>query len=220
MDNNGYMFFNLLPYREQIKKEQIKQFSLLMGFFAIIAGVLIFIIYSAIAFGIESQESRNKYITEQNQKLDRNIKEISTLKDEIKDTLAKRKVVENLQINRSDSVNILNTIALQLPDGMTLKSIKEVDDKLTIIGTTISNNKVSNYMTNLAASNIFINPELIEVKATQIVTKKQNARVKDDQNISEFTIVVYLKPKVTEDEAKGKGKFKNKKIVPSQVNES
>lgn len=222
MDNKGYIFINLLPYREQIRKEQIKQFSLLMGFFAAIAAFIVFVMYSAFSLEIESQNSRNEYIQKQNKKLDNDIKSIASLKDEIKDTLAKRKVVENLQINRSDSVNILNAISLQLPEGMTLKSVVEEDDKvvqgqtkITIVGTTISNNKVSNYMTALASTDIFVNPELVEVKAIQIPSKKQNAKVKDDQNISEFTINVYLKakPEVIEENKKDKkSSAQNKKV--------
>ena len=83
MDNKGYIFINLLPYREQIRKEQIKQFSLLMGFFAAIAAFIVFVMYSAFSLEIESQNSRNEYIQKQNKKLDNDIKSIALLKDEI-----------------------------------------------------------------------------------------------------------------------------------------
>lgn len=201
LNNNGYTFINLLPYREKIKKEKIKQFSFLMGLFTLLTIFIIFIIYSSLSLEIEQQKLRNNYIAQQNKKLDQNIKEIVTLKEEIKETLEKRKVVEDLQINRSDMVSILNSISQQLPEGVTLKKVTQLDKKVTLTGFTLSNNKVSNYMTNLAKTDIFVNPELVEIKAIQISSKKQNAKVKDDQNMNEFIINVYLKtkPEVFED---------------------
>jgi type IV pilus assembly protein PilN len=200
MKNKGYLFVNLLPYREQIKKEQIKQFSLLMGLFAIVASFILFLIYSLISLEVDAQKSRNQYIETQNKKLDQDIKSIASLKDEIKETLAKRKVVEDLQVDRSDAVSILNALSLQLPEATTLKSISQSNQKITIVGTTTSNNKVSSYMTNLSNTDVFINPELIEVKSVAVTNRKQNARVRDDQSINEFTITVNMKPKVAEEE--------------------
>ena len=201
LNNNGYTFINLLPYREKIKKEKIKQLSFLMGLFTLLTMFIIFIVYSSLSLEIEQQKLRNNYIIQQNKKLDQNIKEIATLKEEIKETLEKRKVVEDLQINRSDMVSILNSISQQLPEGVTLKKVSQLDKKVTLTGMTLSNNKVSNYMTNLAQTDIFVNPELVEIKAIQIPSKKQNAKVKDDQNMNEFIINVYLKtkPEVVED---------------------
>jgi type IV pilus assembly protein PilN len=160
---------------------------------------------------VDGQLARNDFIVKENKKLDEDIKEISNLKEEIKQTLAKRKVVEDLQVDRSDVVNILNILSNQLPDGSSLKSVKQVGSKVTIIGMTQSNNKVSNYMTNLESSQFFTAATLIEIKAIANPSKKLNAKVADDQTYSEFTIEVNLKPKaipVDPNEKKG-----GKKII-------
>lgn len=193
MDKKGYLFINLMPYREAIRKEQIKQFSMLMGFFAIVAGFMVFMAYSAVSLRIDAQNSRNSFIKKANKALDAKIKDISGLRDEIKTTLNKRKVVEDLQANRSDAVNILNEVANRLPDGMTLTEIKQSGDLVMISGTATSNNKVSNYMEALASTDVFENPTLTEVKAIKISSNKKMATVGDDQNLSEFTIMVGLK---------------------------
>ena len=211
MENKGYIFINLLPYREKIRKEKTKQFSLFMALFALAGGAVIFMLSSFINMEIDAQKSRNDFIQKENTKLDNDIKSIAQLKDQIKETLAKRKVVENLQVNRSDAVSLLNEISNQLPEGVTLKSVNQVDDKVTIVGNTQSNNKVSNYMTNLASTTFFMNPELVEIKAVQVAAKKQNAKVGDDQNISEFTMNVYLKNKPDTDEDKKDLKKTNNK---------
>lgn len=214
----GYILINLLPYRDKIKKEQIRQFSLLMIIFAAVAIFINSILYSILILETDAQNSRNEYIINKNKKLDEDIKAIAGLRDEIKATLAKRKVVENLQANNSDSVNILNNIATQLPDGMALKNVSEKDNKITIIGNTLSNNKVSTYITNLISTDFFTNPELVEIKSIQIQSKKQNAKVKDDQNISEFTLNVYIKQKDDEEktEQTRKPKIENKDLKGKQ----
>jgi type IV pilus assembly protein PilN len=207
----GYIVINLLPYREKLKKEKIRQLSLVLGFFAVCAAAVVFVMYSLMNYELNEQEQRNSYIANENKKLDADIKEIANLKNEIKDTLAKRQVVESLQVNRSDAVSILNDISNQLPENTTLKWIKQEGSKITIVGDTTSNNKVSNYMTNLSATNFFINPELVEVKSVQVASSKANSKVSDDQNLNEFTMNVYLKPPVEDEDSTSKKKFKNKK---------
>lgn len=195
MNTKNYIFINLLPYREKRKKEQTKQFILLMAFFALVSVFVLFVTYSYFSVNLDNQNARNDFISKRNKKLDDDIKAISTLRNEIRETLAKRRVVEELQVNRSDSVGILNDISLQLPEGMTLKSIAQNGNKITLTGSTNSNNKISNYMTNLSNTSTFINPELVEVRAARTETRRAPGQAIQEQTISDFTLNVYLKPK-------------------------
>lgn len=203
MNKSDFIFINLLPYRERQKKEQTKQFILLMSLFSLVAIFILFLMYSIFSISIDAQNSRNEFISKRNKKLDEDIRAIAGLQNEIRATLEKRSVVENLQVNRSDSVGILNDISLQLPDGVTLKSVIQQDKTIRLVGVTNSNNKVSTYMTNLAATSTFQNPQLIEVKAarqtstnTTMPTSNTRAGIATpDQTLSEFTIEVELKRK-------------------------
>lgn len=207
-NDKGYVLINLMPYREKIKSRKIKTVSVLFAGFAIFAGIVLFSLYSFISLEMDSQIQRNNFISAENKKLDEDIKSIAALKEDIKQTLAKRKVVEDLQVDRSDVVTILNIISNQLPDGSSLKSIKQVDNKITIVGTTQSNNKVSNYMTNLDNSGYFSGADLIEIKAISNPSKKPNAKVSDDQTLNEFTINATVKAKEVPADKKG-----NKKVT-------
>jgi type IV pilus assembly protein PilN len=195
MNTKNYIFINLLPYREKRKKEQTKQFILLMAFFALVSVFILFVTYSYFSVNLDNQNSRNDFISKRNKKLDDDIKAISNLRNEIRDTLAKRRVVEELQVNRSDSVGILNDISLQLPEGMTLKSIAQNGNQITLTGSTNSNNKISNYMTNLSNTSTFINPQLVEVRAARTEMRRTAGQAVQEQTISDFTLNVYLKPK-------------------------
>jgi type IV pilus assembly protein PilN len=201
MENNGFIFVNLLPYREKQKAVQVKKFFGIIIAFSVIGASIIGVGHFTLALKIENQESRNTFIEDENKKLDKVIKSINGLKEDIKLTLAKRKVVEGLQTNRADGVNIVNEIANNLPDDTSLKSIKKTGDKLFIIGQTSSNNKVSNYMSALEASPVFTNPVLLEIK--QVILVNPNGKKSKDsteQTVNEFSITVEMQK--TEEELK------------------
>lgn len=202
MENSGFIFINLLPYRKKLKNFKIQQFSLLMGSFAFVGLFLIVLAHIFYAASNEFQLSRNNFIETENKELDKKIKSIATLKDEIKLTLDKRKIVETLQSNRADGVNIINQVANNLPDGTALKSIKKDKDVVTIVGQTTSNNKVSNYMTALAETDTFKDPNLIEVKSVILVpvsqASSQGQKQYQEIKANEFTITVKMRQSLEE----------------------
>jgi type IV pilus assembly protein PilN len=197
MNKQGYVLINLLPYREKIKKEKVQSFAILMAIFALLGAFIVFLDNSYVSVKIEHQTERNDYIKSVNNGLDQQIKSIADLKEKIKSTLAKRKVVEDLQKNRSDTVKILNDLANSLPDGVSLNSVAENKNLLTIVGTTDSNDKVSNYMLNLAQHKIFTNPNLIEIQSIEQAEtiKDGNKTVNKTIKTNQFILTINLKSK-------------------------
>ncbi len=217
MNNNGFIFVNLLPYREKQKALKVKKFAATMVAFGLIGGMFITIGHVLVSLQIEGQEGRNDYIVKENKILDDSIQAINGLKEQIKLTLEKRKIVETLQTNRSDAVNVVNELANSLPDDMSLKSIKKVGEQLTIVGQTGSNNKVSHYMTSLEESEVFEHPVLVEIKAVLLVKPGDKGKAKEEIPVSDFTITVNMQKseeenrKEAEDKAKELAKTKAKK---------
>lgn len=184
----GIITVNLMPYREKQKKLKVKKFLTLLiafGLFGLMASVVWKV---SLSLQIDNQNSRNDFLAEENKKLDSTIKSIEGLKEEIKRTLAKRKVVEGLQVNRSDGINIVNAMANSIPEDTYLNNVKKEEDLITIIGQTYSNNKVSHYMVNLDQSPIFKNPILKEVKAKNALDKSKQK----DSNLSDFSLKIEL----------------------------
>lgn len=190
---NGFVIINLMPYREKQKANAIKKFIFVMGSFGIAGILLTGVIHGLMSLRIENQKNRNEFIQQENKKLDETIKSIAKLKEEIKLTLSKRKVVEQLQENRSDAINIVNTVAIKIPEDTFLNSIKKENDAVTIVGQTYSNNKVSHYMTGLEESSVFKEPVLKEIKAKNIDSSnlKNKNRTKEIK-ISEFSLLLKL----------------------------
>ena len=91
---------NLLPHREEKRKQQVKDFySLLL--LAAIVGALIAILVGAInASQLSVQTDRVNFIKKENGKLDEKIKEIVDLKQEIDALKSRQQAVEDLQGDR------------------------------------------------------------------------------------------------------------------------
>ncbi len=174
---------NLLPHREQKRQARQRQFYTLMISLAILGLAVIALVHGILAAQIESQESRNRVLKGEIAKLDEQIKEIDRLRDQIQAVLARKQVVETLQGNRSEAVHLLDQLVRQLPDGIYLRSIRQTDARVTIVGYAQSNARVSTLMRNIEASPWLSNPELVEIKLVPMPGTKDNT-----QKINEFTL--------------------------------
>ena len=157
---------NLLPHREIRRRRQQQQFFVVLGVLGVIGAVIWFLVHSSLSSRYEDQLARNKYMQSEISKLDKEIEDIKKLKEMTASLLARKKVVETLQSNRSEVVHLLDELARQLPDGIYLKGIKQQGGKVTINGYTQSQARVSTLMRNLDASPHLENSNLIEIKAT------------------------------------------------------
>ena len=185
---------NLLPHREMRRKQQQQQFFLLVGFVAAVGVVIWLAVHTYLSEQVDEQNARNKYLQEETTKLDKQIEEIKTLKDQIVALLARKTVVETLQSNRSEAVHLLDQLVRQLPDGVYLKSIQQKGNKVTITGYTQSQARVSTLMRNLESSQQLENPGLIEIKS---VTQGAS-------RINEFTMNINITRTKQEEVAKKK----------------
>ncbi|MCW5576555.1 MAG: hypothetical protein KIT13_10715, partial [Burkholderiales bacterium] len=115
---------NLLPHREMRRKQQQQQFFVMLGVVVAISGVIWFAVHSYLDGQFTNQEARNKYLSDEIVKLDKEIAEINKLKEQTAALLKRKQVVETLQSNRAEVVHLMDQLIRQLPDGMYLRSIK------------------------------------------------------------------------------------------------
>lgn len=171
---------NLLPHREEKRLAQKRQMGVIAAGVAIMGLLSVLLGYTIIAGFIEHQNGNNEYLKGEIGKLDKEIAEIKALKDKTKSLLDRKKVVEDLQTDRSSSVHLLDQLVRQLPEGIYLKTIKQSGKSITLQGYAQSNARVSTLMRNLEESPWLESPNLVEIKAVSL----NNARV------NEFTLTV------------------------------
>jgi type IV pilus assembly protein PilN len=172
---------NLLPHREVRRRRQQQQFFVLLGGVVALGAAIWLLVHTTLTNKYDEQMARNKYLQSEIAKLDKEIEDIRKLREMTAALLARKKVVETLQTNRSEVVYLLDELPRQLPDGIYLKGIKQQGARVTINGYTQSQARVSTLMRNLEGSPHLENANLVEIKAVT-----QPAR------INEFTLNVNI----------------------------
>jgi type IV pilus assembly protein PilN len=179
---------NLLPHREQKRQARQRQFISLAIGLAILGLAVIGLVHLIFSQQIENQEGRNRLLKTEIVKLDEQIKEIDKLREQTQALLARKQVVETLQTNRTEAVHLLDQMVRQLPDGIYLKSLKQVGTKVTMVGYAQSNARVSTLMRNIEASPWIGKPELVEIKSVPVPGIRGT-----DLRINEFTLNLQVK---------------------------
>jgi type IV pilus assembly protein PilN len=173
---------NLLPHRAARRKAQQQQFFVLAGMTFGLAVAIVVAVHTFFAGRIETQLERNKYLESEIALLDKQIDEIRKLKEQTQALLERKRVVESLQTNRTETVRLLDQLVRQLPDGVYLKAIKQTGEKVNVIGYATSNARVSTLMRNLEASPWLESPSLVEIKAVLV----------DNAPLNEFNLNVNI----------------------------
>ncbi|MES5815974.1 PilN domain-containing protein [Pseudoxanthomonas sp. Soil82] len=157
---------NLLPWRAERRKQRQREFQGMLGLAALAGVLLSFLVWFYFSQQISGQHTRNNYLQDEIAKVklqNEEIKELDAKKDRL---LARKKVIEELQANRSQMVHLFDSLVRTIPDGVTLNNIKQEGEILTLQGSAQSNARVSAYMRNLEVSGWMTKPDLsiIEVK--------------------------------------------------------
>ncbi len=156
---------NLLPWRDELRKELQKQFFTTVGAFV----VLTLCAWGAIHFintqRIEYQQTRNQFLNEQIAHLDKKIKEIERLEKEKQRLKARIDAIEQLQGNRPLIVRLFDELVTSLPEGVSIVTVKQAGKAITISGVAQSNARVSSFMRKLESSDWLTDPQLDVIQA-------------------------------------------------------
>lgn len=179
---------NLLPHREAARKRRRDVFHVLLGGSALLGGVIAGAIFLWFQAAISLQQDTNALLETEIKKLESQIKDIAGLESEIRALRARQQAVEDLQSDRNLPVHLLTEVVNQLPDGVYVTKLVQVDQLVTINGVAQSNDRVSELLRNLANNTPwFAKPELLE-----IVSGTVSLSPRDQKRVYNFNIRVKL----------------------------
>ena len=156
---------NLLPWRDEQRKERQVQFYIAMGGAFLVAGLLTFLGYLMFSSMIDGQQRRNDRLRTEIKSLDKQIEEINSLETSKQNFIARMQIIEKLQQSRPEIVHVFDQIVKTLPDGAYLTAIKQTDRRFKFDGIAQSSTRVSAFMRNIDSSEWLKNPELQVVQA-------------------------------------------------------
>lgn len=178
------ILINLLPHREAARKRRRETFQAIMAASALVGLAIAGAIFWWFQMKITSQQDKNNILRGEIQVLERQIKEIATIEEEITALQARQKAVEDLQSDRNLPVHLLNELVKQLPDGVYVTSLKQTDQIVTMQGMAQSNERVSEMLRNLSNNTPWLaKPELVEIVATNISLSS-----KDQRRVASFNL--------------------------------
>jgi len=179
---------NLLPHREEKRRQRKQAFFSMLLLSAILGGLVVLLVGGFIGNRISSQNERNNFIKAENAKLDEQIKEIATLKQEIEALKARQQAVEDLQADRNQPVYLMDELVKQVPEGVFLRSFKQSGQRISIVGTAQSNERVSELLRNFSNNSPWLErPDLIEIRSDTLGPGKSGHKVYT------FTVTVGIK---------------------------
>lgn len=183
---------NLLPWRQELRKQRQQEFIAILLAVALVAVVLVLIGHVALSAQVSGQEESNQTIKAEISKLDGQIAEIDVLQKRRDELLARMKVIQDLQGHRPVIVRVFDELVRIIPEGVVLTSLERTGDGFALSGVAESANQVSNLMRNLDASQWFTNPVLSAVVADSSASSGGRKTDADKQPGSRFSLTVSL----------------------------
>ncbi len=187
---------NLLPWREELRQEQKKQFGVMAALVAVLAAAVWGLIHMQMQGKIDYQNSRNSFLTSEISQLDEEIREISELQKVRRNLIERMEIIQDLQGSRPSIVYLFTEIVSTVPNGVYLETLNQTGGNLIVNGEAESNARVSTYMRNLSDSEWLKEPNLSVI---EIEDKTVN-------RISAFTLTVQqTSPNANEDDLDSDG---------------
>ena len=178
--------FNFLPWRDDERRQKKYLFNrqlLLSGVLGLTVGIVVWIVNET---ALQRQSDRNALLKSQISLLDVRLREIASLRHEIQALQARRSSVEALQRGRHQSVQLLQQLAIQIPEGVMLKSLVQ-GEQIQLSGYALSNARVSELLRNADPRQTRLPtaaPELVEIKSSSF------GEGRDTRKLFEFTMVL------------------------------
>ena len=166
---------NLLPHREAKRKARRQQFYVMLGLVSVLAAVIWFLGFSIINREINVQNEKNEFLKREIASLDKEIAEIKKIQEQTNALLARKRVIEALQANRTETVHLFNELAKQVPEGIYLRTLAQTGNKLTLTGVAQSNARITTLMNNLDESPLLENSTLVETRSEVVNNRRLNA---------------------------------------------
>jgi len=171
---------NLLPWREDLRKQQQQDFLVGIGL-AVIGTLLILGGVHMYMEGLKDYQSmRNQMLQSEIQVLNKKIKEIRDIEQKKNKLLTKIEVIQQLQESRPQIVHLFDELPRTAPEGVYLTKFNQAGNNLTFIGKAQSNARVSAYMRAIEMS-----PWLTAPRLNVIQGKEKTASTQ----LSDFTLL-------------------------------
>ena len=111
---------NLLPWRDEYRREKQQEFLTIVGGVALVALLCAYLWVSMVNSRIENQSQRNNLLNNEIGLLDKKVKEIKELRERRRELIERMKVIQGLQGERPVIVRYFDEMVRAIPEGVYL----------------------------------------------------------------------------------------------------
>lgn len=158
---------NLLPWREAARKQQQMDYLTVLAQVAVLAFVLMFLIYWVYQARVEGQISRNTLLETEIKHLNLRIGQIRELEKQKEGLQLRMSLIEQLQRSRNLGTQVMDEVAKTVPAGVYLVSMDKKFNRLLITGKSESNNRLSGMLRVIEQSPLLTQPVLEFIQASK-----------------------------------------------------
>ncbi len=155
---------NLLPWREELRKQKQKQFNDTIAIWVMFSAV----IFAGIHFYFDNQQAyqtqRNNLLQNEITTIDKKIVAIKDIEETKNRLLNKITVIRDLQRSRPEIVHLFDEIPRITPDSLFITKLTRTNRNLTFEGKSQSNTFISAFMTSIEKSASLTTPSLEVIK--------------------------------------------------------
>ena len=173
---------NLLPWREERRKELLNEFLVMLGLVALFAALTVGIVHFYHSQLIERQNTRIGYIDKRIKEVDKKITEIKELEKQKESLLSRMRAIESLQRDRPLIVHLFDELVRSLPEGLSIVNLKQQGPKITITGEAQSNARVSSFMRKIERS------EWIKDAKLKVIKESNKGKGSTTKTVNEFML--------------------------------
>jgi len=216
---------NLLPHREASRRRRRSQFGKSCMLSVVVGSLVVGTVIWVLDHELQAQVQNNVLLRAESRHLDRQIREIANLRQEIVALRARQQAVEALERDRTVPVHLLAELVRLIPEGAALRQVRREDQRVTLQGLAHSNDRVATLLANLDQRSPWVGrPELLEIKALAApptasavsgpgAAGMTPASLRDPRRMVEFSLALTLKPAPDERKALPRDKDPNLKEV-------
>ena len=173
---------NLLPWREERRKELLNGFLITLGLVALFAALTVGIVHFYHSQLIERQNTRIGYIDKRIKEVDKKITEIKELEKQKESLLSRMRAIESLQRDRPLIVHLFDELVRSLPEGLSIINLRQEGPKITITGEAQSNARVSSFMRKIEQS------EWIKGAKLKVIKESNKGQGSTTKTVNEFML--------------------------------
>ena len=166
---------NLLPVKTSRRQEEVRNELVLTGLgagAAVLVVVVLLFIQSAQVIRVKAENAKLQRDIEHKAEILREVEEMENMQQELEKKLA---VIATLKRNKSGPVMMLDQLSQATPEKLQLLSLDEKGGKVDFTGVAVSNEVISQFLSNLEKSPRFTDVFLNEIDQSE----KDGVKLKD-----------------------------------------